>query len=195
MTILEQLRAKLGPELMGQVQDAVGDDFDWDVVPRSRLNAVIGQRNALRLKLEGLKSSETDEGDDDEGTDSKKTVTKKKAEKEEGTEEDIVASLKAEHAKELAAMSKRYAVLDKLRGEKAKDPELVLSQLNLDKITLTEDNTLEGLEDMLASLKESHGYLFDTDDGVPSGTGKNSGENNDDDVDPFDAVVASYTAN
>ena len=195
MTLLEQLREKLGPELMGQVQDAVGDDFDWDVVPRSRLNTVIGQRNHWKSKFEGLTSSKSGEEEDNEGSGTKQTETKKTSEKSEGTEGDIVENLKAEHAKELAAMSKRYAVLDKLRGEKAKDPELVLSQINLDKINLTEDNTLEGLDEILTSLKESHGYLFDTDDGVPSGTGKNSGDSDDGEVDPFDAVIASYTTN
>ena len=195
MTLLEQLREKLGPELMGQVQDAVGDDFDWDVVPRSRLNTVIGQRNALRIKLEGLTTSKSGEEEDNEGSGTKKTETKKTVKEDAGAEEDVVENLKAEHAKEIAAISKRYAVLDKIRGEKAKDPELVLGQLDLDKITLGEDNSLEGLDEMLTSLKESHGYLFDTDDGVPSGTGKNSGDNNDGDVDPFDAVIASYTEN
>lgn len=195
MTLLEQLRAKLGPELMGQVQDAVGDDFDWDVVPRSRLNTVIGQRNALRVKLEGLEASKSGEEEDNEGSGTKKTETKKTVKEDAGAEGDVVENLKAEHAKEIAAISKRYAVLDKIRGEKAKDPELVLGQLDLDKITLGEGNTLEGLDEMLTSLKESHGYLFDTDDGVPSGTGKNSGDNNEGDVDPFDAVIASYTAN
>lgn len=195
MTLLEQLRAKLGPELMGQVQDAVGDDFDWDVVPRSRLNTVIGQRNALRIKLEGLETSKSGEEEDNEGSGTKKTETKKTVKEDAGAEGDVVENLKAEHAKEIAAISKRYAVLDKIRGEKAKDPELVLGQLDLDKITLGEGNTLEGLDEMLTSLKESHGYLFDTDDGVPSGTGKNSGDNNEGDVDPFDAVIASYTAN
>ena len=196
MTLLEQLREKLGPELMGQVQDAVGDDFDWDVVPRSRLNTVIGQRNALRIKLEGLTTSKSgEEEEDNEGSGTKKTETKKTVKEDAGAEGDVVENLKAEHAKEIAAISKRYAVLDKIRGEKAKDPELVLGQLDLDKITLGEDNSLEGLDEMLTSLKESHGYLFDTDDGVPSGTGKNSGDNNDGDVDPFDAVIASYTAN
>ena len=47
MTFLETLRKNLTPEQLTAVQDAVGDDFDWDLVPRSRLNKVIKQRNEL----------------------------------------------------------------------------------------------------------------------------------------------------
>ena len=48
MSFLDTLRKNLTPELFTQVTDQLGDDFDFDLVPRSRLNKVIKQRNALR---------------------------------------------------------------------------------------------------------------------------------------------------
>lgn len=193
MTLLEKLREKLGQELMSQVEDAVGDDFDWDVVPRSRLNKVIGQRNALNSKLQSLSSGSTAEDDDDDS--GKGSSTK-------GTEGNEIETLKAQHKKELDDISKRYAVLDKLRADGAKDPSLLLGIMNLDKITLKEDGTLEGYDDQITPKKTSHAYLFNTasddshkgdDDSAAGGTGRKSQSDNSYDVDPFEAVIASYT--
>ena len=38
MSLYDSLRKALTPELFTQVTDALGDDFDYDVVPRARLN-------------------------------------------------------------------------------------------------------------------------------------------------------------
>lgn len=48
MSLLDTLKAKLDPELFAQVTDALGDDFDYDLVTRARLNTVIGQREAAK---------------------------------------------------------------------------------------------------------------------------------------------------
>ena len=53
MSLYDTLRKSLTPELFTQVTDALGDDFDYDVVPRSRLNKVIKQRNDLRNQFAG----------------------------------------------------------------------------------------------------------------------------------------------
>lgn len=195
MTFLEKLREKLDPELMAQVEDAVGDDFSWDVVPRTRLNKVIGQRNALQTKLDAIDTKGHADDDDDDIIDNP-PAAKKPAAKAKGAEGTDVEALKAQHATELSNVAKRYAVLDKLRAEGAKDPALVISQLDLDKITLKEDESLEGFDEIFTPWKESHSYMFGTDsnpdDNVPAGTGK-GGEGADDDADdPFEAVIASY---
>lgn len=196
MTLLQKLREKLGPELLAQVSDAVGDDFDWDVVPRSRLNTVIGQRNDLRNKLQNmsqnLNSNSAADDDDDADLDTQdKGNSKPNKSKNTG---DSVADVTAKYEKQLADVKKRYAVLDKLRADGARDPELVLRILDFDKIVLKEDNTLEGYEDQITPKKESHKYLFeDPADDTQGGTGKDGGSDNDNEVDPFEAVIASYT--
>ena len=51
MSLLDTLKKNLTPEQFSAVQDALGDDFNWDVVPRSRLNKVIKQRDDARQQL------------------------------------------------------------------------------------------------------------------------------------------------
>ncbi len=192
MTLLEKLREKLGTELMGQVEDAVGDDFDWDFVPRSRLNKVIGQRNALSIKVQNLTEAAAAE-DDDEDLDTKGTSKDTKGDKKKNDGVDLEA-IKAQHATELQNVAKRYAVLDYLRAQGARDPKLVMSMLDMDKITLDESETLQGIEDQVASKKESHDYLFQTaGDDVSGGTGKDGGSDEGNETDPFEAVIASYS--
>ena len=192
MTLLEKLREKLGTELMGQVEDAVGDDFDWDFVPRSRLNKVIGQRNALSIKVQNLTEAAAAE-DDDEDLDTKGTGKDTKGDKKKDDGVDMEA-IKAQHAAELQNVAKRYAVLDYLRAQGARDPKLVMSMLDMDKITLDESETLQGIEDQVAAKKESHDYLFQiAGNDVSGGTGKDGGSDEDNETDPFEAVIASYS--
>lgn len=202
MTLLEKLREKLGPELASQVEDAVGDDFDWDFVPRARLNKVIGQRNTAQSKLQAYldKQASNAEGDDDddipnaEGNNGN-TVTRR----HNKANEVNIDELNAQHQKDLANVAKRYAVLDLIRAKGALDPKLVLGQLDLDKMNLKEDDTLEGFDEQFNPWAESHSYMFqnsnsnsdNSNDGIESGTGKNAAGDNSTDVDPFDAIIAS----
>lgn len=204
MTLLEKLREKLGPELAGQVEDAVGDDFDWDFVPRARLNKVIGQRNTAQSKLQAYldkQSSNAEDDDDDsdnipnaEGNNGNTGTRRHNKANEVNIDE-----LNAQHQKDLANVAKRYAVLDLIRAKGALDPKLILGQLDLDKMNLKEDDTLEGFDEQFNPWAESHGYMFqnsnsnsdNSNDGIESGTGKNAAGDNSTVVDPFDAVIAS----
>lgn len=203
MTLLEKLREKLGPELAGQVEDAVGDDFDWDFVPRARLNKVIGQRNTAQSKLQAYldKQASNAEGDDDDDDISNAEGNNGNTEtrRHNKANEVNIDELNAQHQKDLANVAKRYAVLDLIRAKGALDPKLVLGQLDLDKMNLKEDDTLEGFDEQFNPWAESHSYMFqnsnsnsdNSNDGIESGTGKNAAGDNSTDVDPFDAVIAS----
>lgn len=204
MTLLEKLREKLGPELAGQVEDAVGDDFDWDFVPRARLNKVIGQRNTAQSKLQAYldKQSSNAEGDDDDDNNipnAEGNNGNTETRRHNKANEVNIDELNAQHQKDLANVAKRYAVLDLIRAKGALDPKLVLGQLDLDKMNLKEDDTLEGFDEQFNPWAESHGYMFqnsnsnsdNSNDGIESGTGKNAAGDNSTDVDPFDAVIAS----
>lgn len=193
MTLLEKLREKLGPELAGQVEDAAGDDFDWDFVPRARLNKVIGQRNTAQSKLQAYldkQSSNVEDSDDDNDN-------IPNAEGNSGSKaNETIELLKAQHQKDLANVAKRYAVLDLIRAKGALDPKLVLGQLDLDKMNLKEDDTLEGFDEQFNPWAEAHSYMFQAESsndggGIASGTGKNSAEDNSTVVDPFDAIIAN----
>lgn len=202
MTLLEKLREKLGPELAGQVEDAVGDDFDWDFVPRARLNKVIGQRNAAQSKLQAYldKQASNAEGDDDDDIPNAEGNNGNTETRRHNKANEVnIDELNAQHQKDLANVAKRYAVLDLIRAKGALDPKLVLGQLDLDKMNLKEDDTLEGFDEQFNPWAESHSYMFqnsnsnsdNSNDGIESGTGKNAAGDNSTDVDPFDAIIAS----
>ena len=177
MSLYDSLRKALTPELFTQVTDALGDDFDYDVVPRARLNKVIKQRNDLRDQLAGNTqaqrgTSKTDEDDDELNTG--KTADNKSVN---------VAELKAQWQKEQDAAVKavrlQYAALEKLRAANVIDPELIWSSNVLDKskIDLDDKGQVTGMDDMLTQLQKDKAHLFKkASDGVPGGTGKDGGD-------------------
>ena len=177
MSLYDSLRKALTPELFTQVTDALGDDFDYDVVPRARLNKVIKQRKELRDQLAGNTqaqrgTSKTDEDDDE-------LNTGKSAESKPVN----VAELKAQWQKEQDAAVKavriQYAALEKLRAANVIDPELIWSSNVLDKskIDLDDKGQVTGMDDMLTQLQKDKAHLFKkASDGVPGGTGKDGGD-------------------
>ena len=176
MSLYDTLRKCLTPELFTTVTDALGDDFDYDMVPRARLNKVIKQRKELRDQLakgpqpSGGKTGEDDDDDDDIGTPKGKTKSEKV---------DIEA-LKAQWQKEQKDAVKevkiQYAALEKLRAANVIDPDLIWTSSILDKskIDLDDKGAITGLDEQLTQLKTDKAHLFKTD--VPGGTGKEGGE-------------------
>lgn len=181
MSLYDTLRKSLTPELFTQVTDALGDDFDYDVVPRSRLNKVIKQRNELRDQLaggpqpkggSGKKGADEDDDDDYEGAPASKNVDEEALRKQyQKAQDDAVKAVKIQ-----------YAALDKLRAANAIDPELIWSSNALDKtkIDLDDNGNLTGLDDMLTELQKNKAHLFKVEGGKPGkGTGKNEGGDDD----------------
>lgn len=168
MSFQDTLRKSLTPELYTSVIDQLGDDFDFDLVPRSRLNQVIKQRNTLREQLaenpqaRGAGKKGEDE-EDDGGIDIEKLQQQWKAQSDQAVQEVKI----------------QYAALDKLRAAEVIDPELVWSSSVLNKKALKIDDTgaLTGLDDQIEALKKSKTHLFkQTQQDPPGGTGKNGGE-------------------
>lgn len=168
MSFQDTLRKSLTPELYTSVIDQLGDDFDFDLVPRSRLNQVIKQRNTLREQLaenpqaRGAGKKGEDE-ENDEGIDIEKLQQQWKAQSDQAVQEVKI----------------QYAALDKLRAAEIIDPELVWSSSVLNKKALKIDDAgaLTGLDDQIEALKKSKTHLFkQAQQDPPGGTGKNSGE-------------------
>jgi hypothetical protein len=203
-TIQETLRKNLTPEVYGQVMDALGDDFDFDLVPRSRLNKVIKQRNDLREQLAG-NSQNPGIDDDDEGAGASATKSGN------GTTSEDIKVLQKQHKTEMANLAIRYSALDKLRAAKAKDPELILKAGLLDTsgAKVTDGGVVTwptGENDPFTKLtkNESYTYLFDGEtkpagkdssnegagtEGVPAGTGKDSGAGADGGKNQLDVML------
>ena len=179
MSLYDTLRKCLTPEQFTTVTDALGDDFDYDMVPRSRLNKVIRQRNDLRdqlakgSQLSGGKAGEDDDDDDDVGTPKGKTKS------EPVDIEALKKQWQQEQKDAVKEVKIQYAALEKLRAANVIDPDLIWTSSILDKskIDLDDKGALTGLDEQLAQLKTDKAHLFKTGaEGVPGGTGKEGGE-------------------
>ena len=177
MSLLDTLRKNLTPEQFAAVQDALGDDFDDDMVPRSRLNKVIKQRNEARTELATLKGQG---GGDDDG-DGSNGGAGKSGGNTGFTQADIdkaVNDAKNGHATDIANLHKRYAARAKLQEFNFVDPDLVLSAglIDLTKVTLDDNGVVTGgLDDQISSLAQSKPYMVNGSGGGQRGTGKQGG--------------------
>ena len=174
MSLYDSLRKALTPELFTQVTDALGDDFDYDQVPRSRLNKVINQRNELRDQLSGASQSQSSNSSNHESDE---------AEKQKAAEQLDVEALKAQWLKEQGDAVKdvklQYAALDKLRAAGAIDADLIWAAGLIDKSKIQQDDAgnITGLDEVIDDLVTNRKNLFVTQaQNAPSGTGKQGGE-------------------
>ena len=189
MSLKDTLRQKLTPELFTQVTDALGDDFNFDVVPRSRLNKVIGQRDTLKEQLEAaVKGTQTSHGkgkstdDDDDDDFQMPDLSKPKGKDDKGLTQEEVQRQIAEATKNARTeMMVQFAGLDALRNANAVDPDLVFTLIDKSKLKLDDSGKLTGMEEQITALKTSKPNLFPTDGGeggrkrTPGGTGKEGG--------------------
>lgn len=180
MSLLDTLKKNLTPEQLSAVQDALGDDFNYDVVPRSRLNKVIQQRDEARRQL-GQGGNAGGEGDGGDGGDGSGNGAGSGAAGKGFTQADIDAAVnaaKADHEKQLKQLRMNHAVLAKLQEQNFVDPNLILSAGLIDttKVTLDDNGVITGgLDDQLSSLAEARPYLKNASNGGQRGTGKQGG--------------------
>ena len=174
MSILDTLRKNLTPEDLSKITDALGDDFDFDMVPRSRLNKVISQRNVLRKQIaDGSQHQDDDDTDDDDKAGGDVVpVSKKTGVDEKG----LRKAFDIEKANAVQEIKIQYAALDKLRTAGAIDADLLWNGGLIDKSTLKVDTAgaITGLDEAITALKTGKAHLFTSKkaDDVPAGTGK-----------------------
>lgn len=165
MSFLDTLKKSLTPEMYAQVTDALGDDFDYDLVPRTRLNKVIAQRNTLRDQLAGLSGEPKPPKADPDDPEVPPVDTAALEQKYKNQADEAIRGVKMQ-----------YAALSKLREAGVVDPEMVWSSSVLDKtkITMDEHDKIVGMDEMLTQLKTDKAYLFKQTT-PPAGTGKDGG--------------------
>lgn len=175
MSLKANLSKKLSPELLQQVEDALGDDFDFDLVPRSRLNKVIAQRNEAREALARASQaggSGNDDDDDDDDTTGEGSVQSQK------NLAKLLKQKERERDDAIRAVKIQYAALDKLRSAGAIDADICFGLLDSAKLTLDDKGTLMGLDEQLAELQKNKSFLFNSEpsgrDGE-GGTGRRGG--------------------
>lgn len=188
MSFKDTLQKNLTPEMFSSVCDALGDDFDFDMVPRSRLNKVIGQRNELRKSLSKpldiKKGGDDDDDDDGASTEEEVTYTEKEVKK-------LLKDKDDEQLKAITSLKKQNVALEKLRANNAVDPETILKSglLDLDKCEFGKDGTLSGIDDAIKSLVKDKAYFFKASDSHERGTGKD-GEGDGDSDTALDDVLS-----
>lgn len=190
MSLLDTLRKNLSSELFTQVTDALGDDFNYDLVPRSRLNKVIGQRDDARLQVRQLTQADGNERDDEDDDDfgegnPRGAQPQKKSSGPKGglSQADLDEAVrKANEAKdqELKNLRLQFAATAKLRDAKFVDPQLVLDSKLIDFSKVTTDeggNITGGLDDQINSIATAKPYLIESSgSNRQQGTGKSGGD-------------------
>lgn len=68
----------------------------------------------------------------------------------------------------IAKTTMQYRIKDELRGMKAKNVDIIMPLLKMDKIT-EKDGKIEGLSEQVDALKKSDAYLFETNPGSNRG--------------------------
>lgn len=85
---------------------------------------------------------------------------------------------KTEGSKEIEVFKKQNALDKALSKYKAKDTSILSKMLDMEKVKYNDKfEIVEGLEDQINSIKESHDYLFDSDKPLPTFTGANPNNN------------------
>lgn len=83
---------------------------------------------------------------------------------------------KTEGSKEIEVFKKKNALDKALSKYKAKDTSILSKMLDMEKVKYNDKfEIVEGLEDQINSIKESHDYLFDNDKTLPTFSGPTPG--------------------
>lgn len=78
---------------------------------------------------------------------------------------------KQEGSKEIEVFKKQNALDKALQGYKAKDTNIISKMLDIEKVKFNDKyEIVEGLEEQITPLKESHDYLFENDNPLPTFT-------------------------
>lgn len=79
---------------------------------------------------------------------------------------------KTEGSKEIEVFKKQNALDKALQGYKAKDTSILSKMLDMEKVKFDDNyEIVEGLEEQITPLKESHDYLFENENPLPTFTG------------------------
>lgn len=147
----DYLKNELGltDEQVESVMEAHGKSISGVKQEKSTLEAEVEnyktQITERDNQLEELKNNNKDNGALTEQIDALKTANQAKD---------------AEKAKELADLQKNYEIKLALNNANVRNEIAVGALLNLEEVTLDENNQLTGLNEQLEALKETDGYLF-----------------------------------
>lgn len=194
MSLLDDLRKKLDPDTFASVTDQLGDDFNYDVVPRSRLNTVIRQRDTYKAQVDAGTQPSVEEpiSTPTEGTPNN---SGKAGGNPTVNVEELTRKFEQEKAQAIQDLRVEFAGLNMLRDAGAFDPQLAWSLIDKSKLSLNSDGTISGMDDQITAQKEAKAFMYGEaskrKDGE-RGTGKNGGGADNTTVTKADFLKMSY---
>lgn len=155
------LKELLGEELYNQVAEKAGDHkiavvSDGSYIPKVKFDEKLQEVKDYKKQIEQRDQQLQELGDKAKGHDE---LTAKIQELKTQNE-----TTKQEYEQKIQQQAFDHALGNALSGAKVKNTKAVKALLDLDTIKLDGD-TLKGLDDQLKTLKESDGYLFESDEG------------------------------
>ncbi|GAB2022071.1 hypothetical protein RyT2_11450 [Pseudolactococcus yaeyamensis] len=186
MSLKRELLTELGIEdktVIDKIMQAHGADVEKN-------KSLSAENDSLKTQL----AEQTAEIELFKKSDEQSAETKKALEDLQGKFE----TLKTEKDAELAQLQKNNAVALALKDTGTLDSDLLFGQLNLEKIVIQDDGKVSGLDDQVASIKESKPFLFAQekapDPQQPSifVGGNPAGDAGGKSSDPFQAIVDGY---
>ena len=147
----QKLKEIIGEETYNKIEEFSKDFKLTGFVPKSRLDDVIKERDTYKNEKETLTNQYADY----------ETLKNKSGEYEAQITKlnDDLKNTKINSAIELSIIK-----------EKGKNTKAISALLDMEKITLTDDGKIEGLEDQLKSIKENNSYMFDNETTKATGT-------------------------
>ncbi|MCY1094259.1 phage scaffolding protein [Bacillus safensis] len=159
------LKELLGDDLYAQVVEKAGDQ-KIDIVsngqwfPKERFDAVNNEKKELKSQL--------DERDQQLSTLQKQAKGNEELQNAIEQLQEENKKVSEEYQQKLEKQAFDFALESALRDAKARNIKSVKANLNVEDLKLAGDKVI-GLDEQLAALKESDGYLFETENESPPG--------------------------
>lgn len=155
------LKELLGEELYKQVAEKAGEHkiavvSDGSYIPKAKFDEKLAEVKEYKNQLQERDAQLKELGAKAKGHD------ELSAKIEELTAQN--EKVKQEYEQKIQQQAFDHALSSALTGAKVKNEKAVRALLDTENIKMKEDK-LEGLEDQLKALKESDGYLFESEEG------------------------------
>lgn len=183
----DKIKNKIGEELYNKVLEAGLKAEDFDIVndggyiPRSRFNEVSQSNKTLKEEAETYKLKLTET--------SKMLEGKENLEKENTDLKTSIKDIQKSFEKKILNNQKQRLIENTLTTEGVKHVNLLMKEIDLEKITIENDNLL-GFDTVLTGLKENYSDMFSTkqsNNNNNTGGQNNNNDSGDGDIDWTDA--------
>lgn len=166
--MLEWLKEILGEQYSEDIDKKVSEEIGKNFVAKADFNNVNETKKTLEQQI---KDRDKDIADLKKSAGDNADLSQKYSDLQEKYKKDTESLNKT-----ILDNQKNNAIEMAIMQAKGRNPKAIKALLDLDKISLKEDGTIEGLD--LESLKETDSYLFDVETKSNIGTGFNPGEGN-----------------